>query len=60
MTHPDQVITRQKIVDHLWDFHFNPLSRVMDVHINNLRNKLKEHHVTNLETVRGTGYRLRS
>lgn len=60
MTHVDQVITRQKIVDHLWDFQFNPLSRAMDVHINNLRNKLKQHHVTNLETVRGIGYRLRS
>jgi DNA-binding response OmpR family regulator len=60
MTHQDQVITRQKIVDHLWDFNFNPLSRAMDVHINHVRNKLKQHNVTNLETVRGIGYRLRS
>lgn len=60
MTHPDQVLTRQKIIDHLWDFHFNPLSRVMDVHINNLRNKLDKHkHGPTLETVRGVGYRLR-
>jgi DNA-binding response OmpR family regulator len=60
MTHHDQVITRQKLVDHLWDFNFNPLSRAMDVHINHLRNKLKQNNVTNLETVRGIGYRLRS
>jgi DNA-binding response OmpR family regulator len=60
MTHHDQVVTRQKIVDHLWDFNFNPLSRAMDVHINHVRNKLKKHNVTNLETVRGIGYRLRS
>jgi DNA-binding response OmpR family regulator len=60
MSHPDQVLSRQKIIDHLWDFHFNPLSRVMDVHINNLRNKLKNKHGTTLETIRGVGYRLRS
>jgi DNA-binding response OmpR family regulator len=61
MHHPDQVMTRQKIIDHLWDFNFNPFSRVMDVHINNLRNKL---HTSTygpvLETVRGIGYRLRA
>ena len=60
MTRPDEVINRQEIIDHLWDFHFNPLSRVMDVHINNLRNKLKGNHGTTLETIRGVGYRLRA
>lgn len=59
MTKPNQVISRQQIIDHLWDFEFNPLSRVMDVHINNLRNKLKTHHGIALETIRGIGYRLR-
>lgn len=61
MTKPNEVITRQQIIDHLWDFHFNPLSRVMDVHINNLRNKLETHaHGPILETIRGVGYRLRT
>jgi len=61
MAHPDQVITRQKVIDHLWDFNFNPFSRVMDVHINNLRNKLeKQKHGPVLETIRGVGYRLKS
>lgn len=60
MTKPDKVINRQQLVDHLWDFQFNPLSRVMDVHINNLRNKLHGKHGTTLETIRGIGYRLRS
>ena len=59
MTKPNEVITRQQVIDHLWDFHFNPLSRVMDVHINNLRNKLKNNG-TALETIRGVGYRLRA
>lgn len=60
MTKPDEVINRQQIIDHLWDFQFNPLSRVMDVHINNLRNKLKSKHGATIETIRGIGYRLRS
>jgi two-component system OmpR family response regulator len=60
MSKPDEVINRQQLVDHLWDFQFNPLSRVMDVHINNLRNKLKSKHGTTLETIRGIGYRLRA
>ncbi len=61
MIHSDQVLTRQKIIDHLWDFQFNQFSRVMDVHINNLRNKLQVHkHGPILETIRGVGYRLRT
>ena len=60
MTYPEEVQSRQKITDHLWDFHFNQFSRVMDVHINNLRNKLRIHkHGPILETIRGIGYRLR-
>jgi two-component system OmpR family response regulator len=60
MTFPEQVQSRQKIIDHLWDFHFNQFSRVVDVHINNLRNKLQIHkHGPILETIRGVGYRLR-
>ncbi len=61
MAHPDEVIARQKIIDHLWDFQFNQFSRVMDVHINNLRNKLAVHkHGPILETIRGVGYRLKT
>ena len=60
MSKHGEVINRQHIIDHLWDFQFNPLSRVMDVHINNLRNKLKSKHGTTLETIRGIGYRLRA
>ena len=60
MSKPNEVINRQQIIDHLWDFQFNPFSRVVDVHINNLRNKLKNNHGTALETVRGIGYKLRA
>lgn len=59
MQHEGEVLSRQKIIDHLWDFSFNPLSRVMDVHINNLRNKLEKHDPSiTIETIRGIGYRL--
>jgi DNA-binding response OmpR family regulator len=56
-----QIVTRQEIIDHVYDFSFNPFSRVMDVHINNLRNKLqKQKNEITLETIRGVGYRLRA
>lgn len=59
MTRPGEVLERQTIIEHLWDFQFNPLSRVMDMHISNLRNKLDSHkNAPTLETVRGLGYRL--
>lgn len=60
MGRPEVVVTRQQLVDHLWDFEFNPLSRAMDVHINNLRNKIKSKHGTQLETIRGIGYILKA
>ncbi len=60
MAHEGQALSRQDIIDHVWDFAANPLSRAVDVHINNLRNKLNSHDDTiQLETVRGIGYRLR-
>lgn len=59
MIHPNEVLNRQKIIDHLWDFEFNPLSRVMDVHVSNIRNKLQARTGgPRLETIRGIGYRL--
>ncbi|MDB5204339.1 MAG: two component transcriptional regulator [Candidatus Taylorbacteria bacterium] len=60
MTKPNEVVTRQQITDHLWDFDFNPFSRAMDVHINNLRNKIGNKNETKLETVRGVGYLLKA
>lgn len=59
MQHPDDVLSRQTLADHLWDYSFNPFSRTLDVHIKNLRRKLEEHgHGSTIETVRGVGYRL--
>lgn len=61
LRHPNQVINREDLVAHLWDFNYESFSNVVDVHIKNLRKKLdfgSEPSV--IETVRGIGYRLRA
>ena len=61
MRHPDQVVNREDLLAHLWDFNYASFSNVVDVHIKNLRRKLDEGgNGDDLETVRGIGYRLRS
>lgn len=60
MRHPNQVLSREQILDHLWDFAFDSFSNVVDVHIKNLRKKVDNgHHDKLLETIRGVGYRIR-
>jgi DNA-binding response OmpR family regulator len=56
MRHPDQVLSRQQILSHVWGFDFDPGSNVVDVYIRHLRRKLGADQI---ETVRGIGYRLR-
>lgn len=60
MRHPNQVVNREDLLNHLWDFNYVGLSNVVDVHIKNLRRKLSTHGAGVLETVRGIGYRLRA
>ncbi|MEK7063692.1 MAG: response regulator transcription factor [Patescibacteria group bacterium] len=61
MRRPNQVVNREDILSHLWDFNYASFSNVVDVHIKNLRNKLDDAGEPSiLETVRGIGYRLRS
>ena len=60
MKHPNHVFDREQVIDSLWDMNFDSFSNVIDVHIMNIRKKLKE--VGNekaLETVRGVGYRFK-
>ncbi len=60
MRHPNQVINREDLLSHLWDFNYESFSNVVDVHVKNLRRKLAVAGDPNiLETVRGIGYRLR-
>ncbi len=56
-----QVISRDQLLDHVWDFEVNAFSNIVDVHITNLRKKLERvgaKHI--LETVRGTGFIIKS
>jgi len=60
MRHPDQVVNREDLLTHLWDFNYVGFSNVVDVHVKNLRRKLSgKDDDSVLETVRGIGYRLR-
>ncbi|MFC3174747.1 winged helix-turn-helix domain-containing protein [Novosphingobium bradum] len=59
MRHADQVVTRTMLLEHVWDYHFDPGTNVIDVHISRLRRKIDDGHARQLlHTVRGAGYRL--
>ena len=59
MRHPNQVVNREDLLNHLWDFNYVGFSNVVDVHVKNLRRKLDSAGGQGaLETVRGIGYRL--
>jgi len=59
MHRPNQVVQRDEILDHVWDYQYTSLSNIVDVHINHLRTKLDLKKGNILETVRGVGYRLK-
>ncbi|MEO1078813.1 MAG: response regulator transcription factor [Pseudomonadota bacterium] len=59
MRHADQVVTRTMLLEKVWDYHFDPQTNVIDVHISRLRQKIdKGHDRALIHTVRGAGYRL--
>lgn len=62
MRHPNQVLNREQVMDHIWGFDFNSFSNVVDVHLKNLRKKLRYgkpgKNKPIIETVWGFGYRL--
>ncbi|MXZ80838.1 MAG: response regulator transcription factor [Gammaproteobacteria bacterium] len=60
MRHSDQVVTREMLLQNVWDYNFDPQTNVVDVHISRLRGKIdKGFDVQMLETIRGAGYILR-
>ncbi len=60
MKHAGQVVTRTMLLEHVWDYHFDPQTNVIDVHISRLRAKIdKNYDKPLLHTVRGAGYILR-
>lgn len=55
MRHPNQVLSREQLLSHVWGYDFDPESNVVDVYVGYLRKKLGSDKI---ETVRGMGYRL--
>ncbi|MGB6230237.1 MAG: response regulator transcription factor [Litorimonas sp.] len=59
MRNAGRVVTRTMLLEKVWDYHFDPQTNVIDVHISRLRGKIdKEFETPLLHTVRGAGYRL--
>ena len=59
LRHIDQVVTRTMLLEGVWDYHFDPGTNVIDVHISRLRRKIDDGSERPLlHTVRGSGYRL--
>jgi two-component system OmpR family response regulator len=60
MQHAGQVVTRTMLLENVWDYHFDPQTNVIDVHISRLRSKIdKGFSQPLLHTVRGAGYMIR-
>jgi two-component system OmpR family response regulator len=58
--HAGQVVTRTMLLEKVWDYHFDPQTNVIDVHVSRLRSKIDKGFDTPLiHTVRGAGYVLR-
>jgi two-component system, OmpR family, response regulator len=61
MQHAGQVVTRTMLLEQVWDYHFDPQTNVIDVHISRLRSKIdKDFDPSLLHTVRGAGYMIRA
>ncbi|OBS10202.1 DNA-binding response regulator [Acidihalobacter prosperus] len=59
MRHAGHVVTRTMLLEHVWDYHFDPQTNVIDVHVSRLRAKMdRDFSQPLLHTVRGAGYRL--
>ena len=60
MKNAGQVVTRTMLLEHVWDYHFDPQTNVIDVHISRLRAKIdKGFDLPLLHTIRGAGYMIR-
>ncbi|MEM9750396.1 MAG: winged helix-turn-helix domain-containing protein, partial [Pseudomonadota bacterium] len=61
LRHAGRIVTRAMLLENVWGYHFDPQTNVIDVHISRLRSKIDKGFDTPLlETVRGSGYRLRA
>ena len=61
MRHAGQVVTRTMLLESVWEYHFDPQTNVIDVHISRLRQKIDKGFAKPLlHTIRGAGYCLRA
>jgi two-component system, OmpR family, response regulator len=61
MRHAGHVVTRTMLLENVWDYHFDPQTNVIDVHISRLRSKIeKDFDQPMLRTVRGAGYMIKA
>jgi two-component system OmpR family response regulator len=61
MRHAGQVVTRTMLLEGVWDYHFDPQTNVIDVHVSRLRQKIdRGFEPPLLHTVRGAGYMMRA
>ncbi len=59
MRHSDRVLTRNMLLEAVWDFHFEPRTSVVETHISRLRNKIdRDFNPPLIHTIRGAGYSL--
>jgi DNA-binding response OmpR family regulator len=56
-SNPNQVFTREQLLDHIWGYEYFGDTRTVDVHIKRLREKIKDHNDWSLATVWGIGYK---
>lgn len=56
MINADNVVTREELLEHCWDFAYSAFSNITDVYIKQLRKKLKDKNEKYIKTIRGVGY----
>lgn len=56
-SHPNQVFTREQLLDHIWGYEYVGDTRTVDVHVKRLREKIKDHENWSIATVWGVGYK---
>lgn len=57
LRHKNQIVTRTMLLEHVWEYHFDPQTNVIDVHISRLRQKIdKDPAHSMIKTIRGAGY----
>jgi two-component system OmpR family response regulator len=60
MQNAGKVVTRTMLLEHVWDYHFDPQTNVIDVHVSRLRAKIdRDFDAQLIQTVRGAGYMIR-